>query len=98
MPAATQLDDHMIQQMRAILMRHGITHAGIFGSFARGEADATSDVDILIDPPEGMTLFGLAALGNDFESVLGRSVDILTYRSLRPHFRDVVLPEQVVIL
>lgn len=98
MPVVTQLDDRVIQQVREILLRHGVTHAGIFGSFARGDADETSDVDILIDPPEGMTLFGLSALGNDLESALGRSVDILTYRSLRPQFRDIVLPEQVVIL
>lgn len=98
MSAAIQLDDHMIQQIRAILVRHGVTHAGIFGWFARGEADETSDVDILIEPPAGMTLFGLASLGNDLEAELGRSVDILTYRSLRPRFRDAVLPEQVGIL
>lgn len=96
--AVATLDAQTTQRIRDILVRHGVTHAGVFGSFARGEADVESDVDIVIEPPEGMTLFGLAGLGNDLEAELGRSVDILTYRSLRPRFHDAVQREQVVIL
>ena len=37
-----------------ILKRNGIKKAGIFGSYARGEARKKSDIDILVQPPKGM--------------------------------------------
>jgi predicted nucleotidyltransferase/uncharacterized protein (DUF433 family) len=98
MRAIVKLDERTIQQIRDILVRHGVTHAGVFGSFARGEADLESDVDILIESPPGMTLFDLAGLGNDLELALGRSVDLVTYRSLNQRIRDNVLNDEKVIL
>lgn len=98
MPAVTQLDDHMIQQMRAILVRYGVTHAGIFGSFARGEADETSDMDLLVEVPRGTTLFGLARLERELAAAVRRQVEVVPYESLHPGFRDDVLRDERVIL
>ncbi|MFI5273817.1 MAG: nucleotidyltransferase family protein [Ktedonobacterales bacterium] len=88
----------MVRQIVETLRRHGVLRAGIFGSFARGEADETSDVDLLIDPPPEMSLFGLARLGNELEAALDHNVDLITCRSLHPRFREAVLKEQVSIL
>lgn len=96
--ASATLNEAMIGRMVEILRRHGVTRAGIFGSFARGEADETSDVDVLIAPPQGMTLFGLARLERELAAAVGRQVDVITYNSLQPGFRDEVLREQVIIL
>lgn len=96
--ASATLNEAMIGRMVEILRRHGVTRAGIFGSFARGEADETSDVDVLIAPPQGMTLFGLAHLERELAAAVGRQVDVITYNSLQPGFRDEVLREQVIIL
>lgn len=98
MPAVTQLDGHTIQQMREILLRYGVTRAGIFGSFARGEADETSDVDLLVEVPRGTTLFGLARLERELAAAVGRQVDLVPYESLHPGFRDDVLREERIIL
>ncbi len=98
MPAIAQLDDRLIEQIREILVRHGVTRAGIFGSFARGEAGETSDVDLLIEVPRGTTLLDMAGLGIELEEALGRSVDLVTYGSINPRMRERILRDEVGIL
>lgn len=70
----------------------------LFGSLARGEADATSDVDLLVEfeqapAPLHSRFFTLL---HRLEDVLGRKVDLLTLNSLKnPYFRRRVLAEKV---
>jgi predicted nucleotidyltransferase len=99
MTTATALDD-ITQSIVPILRRHDVIHAGIFGSFARGEQTRDSDLDILIefDPAKSKSLLDLAALGIELEDALGRTVDIITYKSLNPRIRDRVFADEVVIL
>ena len=65
-----------------ILKAHKIKKAAVFGSFARGYFDDKSDVDILIEPPEGFSLFDLAGLHLNLEDMLGRKVDVMIYDSI----------------
>jgi hypothetical protein len=75
-----------------------VTRAAIFGSVARGQANEESDLDLLVEFAPGRTLLDLAALEIDLIALVGRPVDVVTYRSLDPHIRERVLNEQVVIL
>ena len=77
-----------------ILKAHKIKKAAVFGSFARGDFDDKSDVDILIEPPEGFSLFDLAGLHLDLEDTLGRKVDVVVYNSINPLIRDRVMREK----
>lgn len=82
-----------------ILKRHAVKRAAIFGSFARGEAKARSDVDFLIEyKSKNKSLFDLVDLKSDLEDILGRKVDIITYNSVYWRIRDQIFAEQVVIL
>lgn len=82
-----------------ILKRHAVRRAAIFGSFARGEAKASSDVDILIEyKAKNKSLFDLVDLKSELEDILGRKVDIVTYNSIYWRIREQILAEQVVIL
>lgn len=82
-----------------ILRRHHVKRAGIFGSFARGEATAKSDVDFLIEyRGRKKSLFDLVELKADLEEILNRKVDLITYRSIYWRLREGILAEQVVIL
>lgn len=85
-------------RMIAILRAHGVTRASVFGSFARGEQRAQSDLDLLIEPKAGATLLDLARLELALEDLLGRHVDLITYAELHPALRDQVLREQDAIL
>ena len=82
-----------------ILEKHAVKHASIFGSFARGEAKAKSDVDILIEyKGKNKSLFDLVDLKSDLEECLERKVDIVTFGSIYQKIRDQILSEQVIIL
>ncbi len=60
----------------------------VFGSFARGEASAKSDVDILVDfSSTDIGMFEFLHLKEFLEQVLGRPVDLVTRDALRPWMR-----------
>jgi predicted nucleotidyltransferase len=73
-----------------MLRRYGVQRAGLFGSIVRGDARPESDVDLLIQPPPTMSLFGFSELALALEDLLGRRVDLVTYASLHPRLRDSV--------
>jgi predicted nucleotidyltransferase len=77
----------------AITCAHGVRNVRIFGSFARGEQRRTSDVDLLVDLPAGMTLFGLIGLKLDLEKALNRKVDVVPSDSIKPAVRGYILAD-----
>ena len=86
-----------ITQLRPIVLRvareYGVSNVRIFGSFARGEQRKTSDVDLLVDLPEAMSLLDLSGLKLDLEDALKRKVDVIPARSIKPALRDGILAE-----
>jgi len=68
-------------------------NARVFGSVLSGADSDGSDLDILVDPLPGTTLFELGGLQVDLEEILGVPVDLLTPGDLPPGFRDQVLRE-----
>ena len=80
------------------MVRRGIVRAGVFGSLARGEARADSDVDFMVEFEPGRTLVDLAGLRLDLCEVLSREVDVATPRSLHPLIREQVMTELVSVL
>lgn len=75
--------------------RRGAVNVRVFGSVARGEADEASDIDFLVDLEPGRSLFDLGGLLSDLEEILGRPVDVVTEKGLRPRLRERVLREAV---
>ena len=80
-----------------ILKKNRVRKAGVFGSYARGEAKKRSDVDLLIQPPKGMGL-GFIGLKQELEKKLRRKVDLLTYKSISPYLKEHILTDEVRIL
>lgn len=91
-----------IQELKSkiipILQEHDVTHAAIFGSFARGEEREDSDLDILVELEQGKSLLDLVALKLELEDFLGRKIDIATYNALHSGIRERVFEEQIVII
>ncbi len=73
--------------------RHGLEDLRVFGSMARDDADDASDVDLLVELPEGTSGLALGGLLMDVQDLLQRRVDVVTERSLHPLLRDRVLKE-----
>ena len=77
------------------LRTHAVKELWLFGSAAREELRAGSDIDILVDFAAPVTLFELARLRRRLESLLGRSVDLVTRDALKPQLREQILREAV---
>lgn len=73
--------------------KHGVGHLRAFGSLARGEATAESDVDLLVDLKPGRTLLDLAAFRREAGEILDLPVDVATADMLKDRIRDEVLRE-----
>lgn len=73
--------------------KYNLLSLGYFGSYARGEAGAESDVDIVFETDEP-NLFKASAMRLDLEELLGRHVDVVRLRDLmNPRMRDRILRE-----
>lgn len=81
-----------------ILKNAGVTRSALFGSYIHGAQRRESDVDMLVELPEGKNLFDLVDLKERLEEVLDKKVDLLTYNSLHPLLREKIMQEQVQIL
>ena len=89
---------HVVRSLRTTLLKLGVAHAAVFGSVARGEADAGSDVDIVVDPaPEThLSLLTVARMQELLQHALGRRVDIVVRATLeRSRFAARALREAV---
>ncbi len=75
--------------------KYGASDIRVFGSVARGDADAASDIDLLVRLAPGRSVFDIGGLTMDLEDLLGRRVDVATERGLRPRIRDRVMREAV---
>ena len=76
---------------------HGVTISGVFGSVARGEDLADSDVDLLVTLPPGVGLFDLGRLAGELQELLGARVDLVPATDLKPGVRHNVFAELVAL-
>lgn len=79
-----------------LVTRYGMRGASLFGSYARGSADAASDIDVLVDAGEHFRALDVYAFGEDLRRLTGKDVDVYEIRELDDGpFRDNVLKEAV---
>ena len=93
--------DELLKQKREDILRTAAEYSGynvrVFGSVARSEADAESDIDLLVDMERGRSLLDLGGLLMDLQDLLGCNVDVVTEDGLRDRIRDRVLKEAVAL-
>jgi predicted nucleotidyltransferase len=83
------------QEIQDLTSRYNISALSVFGSVARDEARADSDVDILVEFNQPVGLFQFIELQQRLEAVLGCKVDLGTLRSLKPRIKEQVLEEAI---
>jgi uncharacterized protein len=83
------------EDILSTVRKYGASNVRVFGSVARGEADAESDIDLLVDMEPGRTLFDLGGLLMDLQDLLGREVDVVTEKGLDERIREHILKEAV---
>jgi predicted nucleotidyltransferase len=85
------------ERIRAIVAQYGGVNPRVFGSVSRGEDTEDSDLDILVDDPEGhrLNLFALGGMNYDISSLIGRPVDIVPAADLPQRIRSGAYSEAV---
>lgn len=98
MPMGAAFDEFDGDRLAAICREYGIVRLELFGSIARGEATADSDVDLLYELRPGLELgWEIADVEDAFEQVLGRRVDLIAKQSLHRRLRPQALADAVVL-
>jgi predicted nucleotidyltransferase len=90
------IDAHR-REILDLAARYGVTDVRVFGSMARGDADGSSDVDLLVRPLPATSLFDLGGLLMDAQDLLGRPVNVVSEGALAPGIREWVLREALVL-
>ena len=93
-PLGRRVVQHRRALTRAASVR-GASNLRVFGSVARGEETADSDVDLLVDLAPGTGLLGLAALERDLSEILEAKIDVVPASDLKPGLAREVLAEAV---
>ena len=80
-----------------IAKRYGVSALYLFGSYARGDATAQSDLDFRIEKGALRSLLQLAGFQLDLEAGFGKNLDVLTTQMLDAQFLESIRPEEVLI-
>ncbi len=97
--------EEIIKRITPVAIKYRLPAVYLFGSYARGTATETSDIDLLVDTTgtSVKSLFALGALYCDMEDALGKSIDLITVSALEQNpqmqsdinFRNTVWKERV---
>jgi len=80
-----------------ILVNRGVLKAGLFGSYVRNEQKNNSDVDILVELNEDLSLLDVASIKIELEEALHKEVDLVEYETIKPELKENILNEEVLI-
>jgi uncharacterized protein len=93
--------ENIIEILRSIteeaLLKYKAQICGIFGSFARGDENEASDIDILVDFTEKADLFDFIGLAIFLEEKLHRPVDVVPRDTIKSELRNAVLRDAIYI-
>jgi len=90
--------EKIIEKIIPILKRNKVKKAGIFGSYARGEEHNKSDIDILIELSDNVSLLDLINMKMVIEKSLKKKVYLIEYSCIHPLIKKRVLKEEIRIL
>ena len=83
----------LLESQSEALRAHGVKRIGIFGSYARDEADVKSDVDVYVELNEAQRTFrNFNAIYEILEAALQRQIDLVTDQALSERKAKIILP------
>lgn len=92
---------YSIDDLRSIVApiaaKHGVARVYLFGSYARGDATSSSDIDLRVDKGRLKGFFALGALYSDIKDRLDKPLDLLTTGSLDQSFLSQIAKEEILL-
>ena len=86
------------QKIIPILKEHNIKKAGLFGSCVRGEMREDSDIDVLVEIEDNISLLDFVGIKLEIEEALKRKIDLVEYSTIKSLLKEKIIREQVRIL
>ena len=94
------IKEKIAQNKEYLYKTYGVEEIGVFGSFARGDNNENSDIDIAIEINHDKAVVGFFEFGRMerfLEDLLGRKIDLVTKRSIKPYIRERILSQMIMI-
>lgn len=87
------------ERKEELFRQYQLTKLGIFGSFARGEANASSDIDIIVEfKPHTADIFNKKReLRNTLRQVFNKDIDICREKYIKPYFKSQILASAIYV-
>lgn len=84
------MTEEQLQEIKKICEQNSINYLGLFGSFARGDHSSSSDIDFLAEYSQPLSLLEKGSLIMSLQKLLGREVDLVSAKHLKPGLRPYV--------
>ncbi len=81
----------------SLAQSHGISYLALFGSYARGDHNQNSDIDLAVQFNKRVGLFDHAASQRSLEHLLNRPVDLVSLNSLDPQLKPNIMKDLIVV-
>ncbi len=86
------------EQIKDILNKYPISKAAVFGSFARGEENRSSDIDLLIETSKPISMFAILRIERELGIIMNRKIDIVEYSAIKRSIKQNILSEAIPII
>jgi uncharacterized protein len=89
--------DKIKLQIRPILIKNNVSRLSVFGSYARGNENKKSDLDLLVSFDQEKSLMDFIGLKIELEKKLKLNIDLLTYDSISPFLKENIKKDEILI-
>lgn len=79
-----------LEVIREYLRTQPVKRAYLFGSYARGEADEASDIDLMVELDDQVGLYKFVGIQMKLEELLQKKVDLITTRGISPRLKPYI--------
>ena len=90
-----EIQNILIEIKSELTEKYHVHQIGIFGSYARGDYNSASDIDVLVEYSQKPSLFGLIELQNYLSDRIQMKVDLVTKDGLKPQIKEQILAEVI---
>lgn len=90
-----QIRKKIARNKKALVQKYRIKRIGVFGSYARRENNAKSDLDIVVEFSRTPDIFQFIDLEKALGALLGKKVDLVTKKALKPLIKQQILKETI---